>query len=154
MTEKNGRGTKRSGFVESAVERLHGLHKTLIVDGNKPYRTALRKILSNEFPLVKTAEASSASQALAMLGKFNPNILMLSIQLPGTNGLDLARQIRNEHPELIIILISRQDLPEYRAAVKKSGIDYLIARDSWSGADIIELFRSILTPGSPHQSTS
>lgn len=146
MTDTNGRSTDRSGIVNSTVERPQRLFKTLIVDGNAPYRTALHKILSNAFPAITTAEASSGSEALAKIKSFNPDILLVAIQLPGANGLNLARQIKVDHPELIIILVSSQDLPEYHSAAKKSGIEYLIARDGWSGADIVALFRSILDP--------
>lgn len=149
MTDTNGRRTDRSGNSNSETERSQRWFKTLIVDGNAPYRTALQKILSHAFPAVTTAEASTGSEALALIETFNPDIILLAIQLPGAKGLSLACQIRRDHPKLNIILITSQYLPEYHSAARKCGIEHLIARDSWSGADIIELLRNILDPLPP-----
>ena len=146
MTDTKDRRTDRSGNSNSETKTSPGWFKTLIVDGNAPYRAAIRKLLSNAFPAVTIAEASTGSEALALIENFNPDIMLLALQLPGAKGLSLACRIRRDHPMLNIILISSQDLPEYRAAARKCGIEHLIARDSWSGADIIELLRNIQVP--------
>ena len=67
------------------------------------------------------------------------------MHLPSQNGLDLARQIKSDHPEIIIVILTSYDLPEYQVAAKESGVDHLVPKDAWTGEDMLDLVQSILT---------
>jgi len=120
------------------------MFKILIVDPNDPFRRSLKKVLVNRFPSVDIREASDGNDGLKMVQGFNPNLIFLEIHLPSESGLDLARQIKIEHPEIIIVILTSYDLPEYRAAAKKSGVEHLIPKDDWTGEDMIALVHTIL----------
>ena len=120
------------------------MFKILIVDPNDPFRRSLKKVLVNRFPFVDIQEASDGSQGLEMLQSFNPNLIFMEIHLPSESGLDLARQIKQDHPEIIIVILTSYDLPEYKAAAKESGIEHLIPKDDWTGEDMIALVHTIL----------
>ena len=79
-----------------------------------------------------------------MLQGFNPDLIFLEIHLPSESGLDLARQIKHDHPEIIIVILTSYDLPEYEAAAKKSGIEHLVPKDDWTGEDMVALVHTIL----------
>ena len=80
-----------------------------------------------------------------MVQSFSPNLIFLEIHLPSQSGLDLARQIKGAHPEIIIVILTSYDLPEYKAAVEESGIEHLVPKDDWTGEDMIALVHTILT---------
>jgi DNA-binding NarL/FixJ family response regulator len=80
-----------------------------------------------------------------MVQNFRPNLLFIEIHLPSENGLDLARQIKIDHPEIIIVILTSYDLPEYKAAAKESGIEHLVPKNDWTGEDMIALVHTILT---------
>jgi hypothetical protein len=42
-------------------------------------------------------------------------------------------------------MLTSYDLPEYQAAAKKSGVEHLVPKDEWTGEDMIDLVRSILS---------
>lgn len=121
------------------------MFKILIVDPNDPFRRSLRKVLVNRFPFVDVQQASDGSKGLEMVQGFGPNLIFLEIHLPSESGLDLARQIRIDHPEIIIVMLTSYDLPEYKAAAEESGAEHLVPKDDWSGEDMIALLDTILT---------
>jgi len=121
------------------------MFKILIVDPNGPFRRSLKKVLANRFPFVDIREASDGSQGLEMVQSFSPNLIFLEIHLPSESGLDLARQIKQDHPEIIIVILTSYDLPEYQAAAAESGVEHLVPKDDWTGEDMIELVHTILT---------
>jgi len=121
------------------------MFKILIVDPNDPFRRSLRKVLVNRFPFVDVQQASDGSKGLEMVQGFGPNLIFLEIHLPSESGLDLARQIRIDHPEIIIVMLTSYDLPEYKAAAEESGAEHLVPKDDWTGEDMIALLDTILT---------
>jgi len=120
------------------------MFKILIVDPNNPFRRSLKKVLINRFPSVDIQEASDSSQGLELLQSFNPKLIFLEIHLPSESGLDLARQIKIDRPEVIIVILTSYDLPEYKAAAEESGVEHLIPKDDWTGEDMIALVQTIL----------
>ena len=121
------------------------MFKILIVDPNDPFRRSLRKILVNRFPFLDIQQASDGSKGLEMVQGFDPNLIFLDIHLPSENGLDLARRIKIDHPEIIIAMLTSVDLPEYKAAAEESGVEHLVPKDDWTGEDMVALLDTILT---------
>jgi CheY-like chemotaxis protein len=119
------------------------MFKILIVDPNNPFRRSLKKVLVNRFPFADIREASDGNEGLEMLQGFNPDLLFLEIHLPSESGLDLARQIKHDHQEIIIVILTSYDLPEYEAAAKESGIEHLVPKDDWTGEDMVALVHTI-----------
>ena len=118
--------------------------KILIIDPNDPFRRSLKEILANRFPFVDIREASDGRKGLAMVQGFGPNLLFIEIHLPSESGLDLARQIKIDHPDIIIVILTSYDLPEYQAAAAESGVEHLVPKDDWTGEDMIALVHTIL----------
>jgi CheY-like chemotaxis protein len=120
------------------------MFKILIVDPNDPFRQSLKKVLMNRFPFVDIQEDCDGAEALDKVNIFNPNLIFLEIHLPAQSGLDLARRIKIDHPDIIIAILTSYNLPEYQTAAEESGVAHLVARDEWTGADMIDLVRLIM----------
>jgi CheY-like chemotaxis protein len=120
------------------------MFKILIVDPNDPFRRSLKQVLVNRFPIVDIQEAPDGTQCLELVQSFSPNLIFIDIHLPSESGLDLARQLKIDHPDIIIVILTSYDLPEYQAAAEESGIEHLVPKDAWTGEDMIALVHSIL----------
>jgi len=116
----------------------------LIVDPNDPFRSSLKKVLVNRFPAVEIQEAADGIEGLQKVASFDPDLIFLEIHLPTETGLDLAGRIKADHPETIIVILTSYDLPEYKTAVEKSGVEHMVPKDDWTGEDMIALVKSIL----------
>lgn len=75
--------------------------RLLIVDDSVPFRSALRLSLEDEgFELV--GEAGDGAQALALLEETKPDAVIVDLQMPGMDGLQLIPQIRERAPGMNI----------------------------------------------------
>ena len=121
------------------------MFKILIVDPNDPFRQSLKKVLMDRLPFVEIQEASNGNEGLDKVNIFNPDLIFLEIHLQAQSGLDLARRIKIERPDTIIVILTSYNLPEYQTAAEESGVAHLVAKDEWTGADMIDLVRLILS---------
>ena len=121
------------------------MFRILIVDPNDPFRRSLKKVLHNRFPLVDIKEAADGVEGLHKVEVFDPNLIFLEIHLPAESGLDLAGRIKAGHPDIIIVILTSYDLPEYKIAAENMGVEHMVPKDDWTGEDMIALVQSILS---------
>jgi CheY-like chemotaxis protein len=121
------------------------MFKILIVDPNDPFRQSLKKVLVNRFSFVDIQEAADGNEGLQKVEDFHPHLIFLEIHLPAETGLELAGRIKTDHPDIIIVILTSYDLPEYQTAAEQLGVEHMVPKDDWTGEDMIALVRSILS---------
>jgi two-component system response regulator YesN len=122
------------------------MSKILIVEDNDTFRHTLRSILQSRFPLMVIEEAENRRETLQKINEFHPDLIFMDIKLPGESGLELTKQIKNEFPEIIIILLTNYDFPVYRVFAYESGANHFLGKGSSTAGEILELVDSILYP--------
>jgi CheY-like chemotaxis protein len=78
----------------------------LIVDDSKLARIVAAKALTELQPDWQRLEASSAADALAIVSKQKVEVALIDFNMPGKDGLQLAAELRQFHPELSIAIIT------------------------------------------------
>ena len=129
--------------------------RTLLVEDNAAFRQTLFDILSAQFPAILIEEAADGKEAFQKIDSVLPNLIFMDIKLPGENGLQLTQRIKAKHPEVIIIMLTSYDLPEYREAAYQYGANYFIVKGSSTNEEILAMVRTILkdsgfSPGGPN----
>ncbi len=101
--------------------------RVLIVDDHPVVRQGLRSLLS-EYPDIQiVGETEGDSTVLELCAQLRPDVILLDIRLAGSNGLDLARQLRSMASEArVIILTSYDDEIYLREAVQAGVHGYLL----------------------------
>ena len=96
-----------------------------IIDDDRSIRWVLEKALARES--IASASFGSADEALAALAKGErPRVLISDVHMPGTSGLDLLRQVKQDHPDLpVIIMTAYSDLDSAVAAFQGGAFEYL-----------------------------
>lgn len=117
----------------------------MIVEDNVSFRQELIGLLSSRFPLMKFEQAGDGKEALRKISNLLPDLIFMDIKLPGVNGLELTSKIKSSYSDIIIIILTSYDLPEYRDAAKQSGANYFISKGSSSAEEILALVESILS---------
>jgi DNA-binding NarL/FixJ family response regulator len=69
----------------------------------------------------------------------------MDIGLPGQNGLELTRKIKTLYPDIIIIILTSFDAPEYRDAATRFHADHFFVKDSIANGEVNLLVKSILS---------
>lgn len=80
--------------------------RLLLVDDHEMVREGLKAILVAEVDFQIAGEAGNAEQALELIGRQQPDIALVDIRLPGTNGIELCRQASERYPQTAIIILT------------------------------------------------
>jgi two-component system, NarL family, invasion response regulator UvrY len=95
--------------------------KVLICDDHVIVRQGLRQLLSEAGDIEVSAEAADGPAALQRLRQGSIDVLLLDIALPGRDGLDVLRQLREEWPRLPVIMLSTYPDRQYAVRSLKLG---------------------------------
>jgi len=117
---------------------------TLIVEDNAIFRGSLKQILSGRFPTMSIHEAGDGREALRKVDELVPDLIFMDIRLPGTNGLELTRNIKRDNREVVVVILTSYDLPEYRDAAIMSGANYFLTKGTATSDDIMAIVESVL----------
>ena len=93
----------------------------LIADDHAIVRRGLRQILDGEPGLASVAEAQNGEEVIDLLGQKKWDLLILDINLPGRNGLNILSEIRFRRPELPVLILSMYPEDQYALRVLKAG---------------------------------
>ena len=117
---------------------------TLIVEDNPSFRVSLKQILAARFPQMAVDDVGSSEEALERIERLRPDVMFVDIRLPGRNGLELTRQVRKDDTELIIVILTNYDLPEFREAAFRYGVNYFFSKSGSSMEEIVAAVEAIL----------
>jgi two-component system invasion response regulator UvrY len=93
----------------------------LLVDDHAVMREGIKQILEDELLKVTFGEAGSAAEALDLFSQRNWDAVILDIVLPGRSGLDVLKEIRQQKPELPILVYSMHAEEEFAVRALRSG---------------------------------
>jgi DNA-binding NarL/FixJ family response regulator len=83
--------------------------QVFLVDDHPMIRQSLTALLAYEGDLVVCGEAATAEMALEQIGRKLPDLVLIDVSLPGMNGIELARTLRERHPNLPLAMLSGHD---------------------------------------------
>jgi DNA-binding NarL/FixJ family response regulator len=90
----------------------------------------LKEILHARFPTMEIEEEPDGRELFSKLDIFHPDIVFMDIRLPGENGIEFTKKIKTNHPDIIVVILTSYDLPEYRQAALQSKADHFVTKDS------------------------
>jgi DNA-binding NarL/FixJ family response regulator len=89
-------------------------------------------------------EASKGEEALQIIDANPLDLIFMDIRLPGESGLDLTSKVKVKYPDLVVIIMTSYDTPEYREAAVQAKANYFLSKGSSSKEGILKLVESIL----------
>ncbi|MBN3958439.1 response regulator transcription factor [Nostoc sp. NMS8] len=101
--------------------------KVLLVDDQSLIRQGLRALLELEADLEIVGEAENGEQAIDLVAKFQPDVILLDIRMPIMDGVAATREIQKRFPTTKILVLTTFDDDEYvSAALKHGAMGYLL----------------------------
>jgi DNA-binding NarL/FixJ family response regulator len=120
------------------------LQRVLIVEDSAIFRALLKETLESRFPTMEILEAGDGREAMGEITAHPPDLIFMDIKLREENGLDLTAKIKAKYPEVIVVILTSYDTPEYRAAAVEAKANHFLAKGSSSREGILTLVESIL----------
>jgi two-component system invasion response regulator UvrY len=104
--------------------------KILIADDHRMFREGLKHILAEYPDLVVADEANNGQEVLDKIWKNNYDMVLLDITMPGMTGLEVLKQLKNDHPKLPVLILSMHPEEQYAIRVLKAGASGYLTKES------------------------
>ena len=107
-----------------------GKLSVLLADDHAIIRDGLRQILADTEDLAVVGEAANGIEVMQKVRERDWNVLVLDISMPGRNGLELIRMVKDERPELPILVFSMHQEEQYAVRALKAGAQGYLTKES------------------------
>jgi DNA-binding NarL/FixJ family response regulator len=104
------------------------MFNTLLVENNVNFRQALSDVLFSYFPMIGVDEAGDGEEALSKVEYQRPNLIFMDVKLPGENGLEITKKIKLVYDDIVIVILTIHDQPEYRQQAFRNGADCFLSK--------------------------
>ena len=104
--------------------------KILLADDHSITRDGLKALLEKERGMTVVAEADTGSQAVRLTAEHIPDVVVLDINMPELNGIEAARRILSESPQVKIIALSMYSEQRYVSGMLKAGVSGYVLKSS------------------------
>ena len=112
----------------------------LIADDHVFYREGVRALLSNSPEITVIGEASNGEEVVARAAELGPAVILMDLKMPGMNGIEATRRIREASPKVGVLVITMFDDDDSVFAAMRAGARGYLLKD----ADKDELVRAIV----------
>ena len=101
--------------------------RLLLVDDHSVVRTGLAMLIGLEEDFAVVAEAEDAEQAIVAFRRHRPDVTLMDVRMPGIDGIEALRRIREEFPQARVVMLTTYDLDEdvFRA-LDAGAVGYLL----------------------------
>ena len=124
--------------------------RIVIVDDHPLFRKGLEQLIHSDGTFAVCGEAGSAAEAMEVIRKIMPDLLIVDVSLPGANGLELIKNIRAEFPKLPILVLSMHDESLYALRALRAGAQgYVMKQEAL--ANVVQAIHEVFS-GRPYLS--
>lgn len=118
--------------------------KVMIVDDHAMIREGIKRLLEFDGNISVVAEASDGEECLSLLKKTDFDILLLDINMPKKNGIEVLQEIRSKKMKIKVLMLTVHNEVEYLIKAVDIGVDGYILKDSES-SELIKAINVILS---------
>ncbi len=123
------------------LQNVKTLIRLIIADDHNVVREGLVSLLDREDDIEIVGQASTGNEVIAKVSQFQPDVVLLDINMPGINGLEAARSIQERHQNVkVLILTMHEESGFFFEALRAGAAGYIL-----KGAHSDELLNAIRT---------
>ena len=104
--------------------------KILIVEDHTLLRVGLRALLSQDEEIEIAGESEDGREAVRAVGTVNPDLVLMDLTMPRTNGIDAIREIKRRYPGVRVLVLTVHKADEYIHESLKAGADGYVLKDA------------------------
>ncbi len=114
----------------------------VLVDDHHILRQGLRALLEAEQDFHLIGEAGDGLEAVQLVERLRPDVLVLDLMMPGLSGLEVTRQVCQRSPHTRVIILSMHNNEAYVLEALRNGAAGYVLKDS-SVADLVQAVRAV-----------
>lgn len=120
--------------------------RLVLADDHELVRDGIKSLLENETDFKVIDEASDGEEALEVIAKNKPDLLIVDIRMPKMNGIEVVKNLTSNYPEVKKLVLSMHDSEEYVVQSIEAGADGYLLKGS-SKAEFLKALRTIAEGG-------
>jgi DNA-binding NarL/FixJ family response regulator len=120
--------------------------KILLADDHAVVRKGVRQILAEAFSQVTFGEAQNAHELHELVSRERWDIVILDLAMPGGNGLEALKQIKSNHPQLPVMILSMFPEDQYAVRTIRAGAAGYLNKES-APEELVQAIQKILHGG-------
>lgn len=120
--------------------------KIFIADDHPLIREGLKKTLLSEVDFQIAGEAADGTELLKKITEVDFDIILLDLNMPGKNGLDVIKEIKQLYPKAYILVLSMYPLHRFAVRALKTGAAGYVTKDSPT-EEVVKAIRTIISRG-------
>jgi two-component system, NarL family, response regulator DegU len=121
--------------------------KIVIIDDHQLFREGVKRILDFENSFDVVAEGDDGSEAMGLVEKHRPDVVIMDINMPNTNGVEATRMLTEKYPESRVIILSIHDDENYVTHALKTGASGYLLKEMDADA-LVEAVKVVADGGS------
>jgi len=119
-----------------------GKIKVLIADDHTILRQGIKALLDNQAEIEVIGEAKDGREALTLIERLLPDVILMDIAMPGLNGLEATRRIKKKFPKIKVLVLTMYTNEEYVFQILNAGANgYLVKETAFQ--DLISAIRAV-----------
>ncbi|MGD0612585.1 MAG: response regulator transcription factor [Anaerolineales bacterium] len=116
--------------------------RILLVDDHEVVRLGLKSLLERHSQFDVVGEASTAREAIEMVGNSHPDVVVMDIRLPGTSGIEACEEITGRYPETKVIMLTSYAEDEMLFSAIRAGASGYILKQI-GGEDLVRALEAV-----------
>jgi len=121
--------------------------RVLVVDDNERLRRGVMAMISSDTNWEVCGEAEDGEDAILKARELLPDVILIDISMPGLNGLEVARLLRQELPQVKILIMSQHDPVHLAPRAVEAGAHAVVDKSNLD-RDLLAAMDSIVEPRS------
>jgi DNA-binding NarL/FixJ family response regulator len=122
--------------------------RLLLCDDHEMVRTGLRTFLELQEDMAVVGEAGTAEEALALIPRLAPDVVVMDLNLPGMPGVEAIRRIRADHPGVKVLALTSYAGQDSVLPAIRAGVSGYLLKDV-GPAQLADALRTVHAGGSP-----
>lgn len=118
-------------------------HRLVIADDHTILREGIRALLNACGDLEVVGEAEDGRGAIRCAEEFRPDLMLLDLNMPRTNGLEALQEMKRVSPDTKVLVLTVHKTEDYVFTALQAGADGYVLKDS-TASDLIQAVRSVL----------
>jgi DNA-binding NarL/FixJ family response regulator len=120
--------------------------KILLADDHAVVRQGVKLILTGAFPAAVFGEASNAPEVISLLQQGGWDIVVLDLTMPESNGLDVLKLIKHDHPQLPVLILSMYPEDQFAVRAMRAGASGYLNKEG-APEELVAALHKILDGG-------
>jgi DNA-binding NarL/FixJ family response regulator len=119
-----------------------GKIKVLLVEDHVVVREGIRELIEREEDMEVVGETGNGEEAVQMVGELKPDVVLMDIALPGLNGIEATRRIKESYPSVCVLVLTAYDNEEFIFAILKAKAAGYLLKNA-RGRELLNAIRAV-----------